>query len=322
MAVGTPELMSIQSTDREGGVDYRLRYRVICTASPATDTHALVKAALAAVTVYKGATFTTDTNAVCTELGIEVDAQAVHHNANAVGVNTWHWTANAVFTTRATTDAPSLSQTDPTLRRPRFRVDTVEYQAVATKDQNGDPVENSAGDPVRRERPKSRKLFVIDRDFASYDPSKLDLALPGGSGGFLYSRNLNTWNPFGAYATLYNNYTVGGGKGLVKKLAIGEPFFENKVPYLPVHLEVLEDPDNNRDRFWDEGFRGYVVDAAGDAGFVLVHLQDPRTGAFVSSPVPLDGDGQALVVGQPLFELNYAYFPQKDWSAVGTGLGF
>jgi hypothetical protein len=325
MSVGTPELMSIQSADREGGTDYRLRYRVICTAAPTSDTEAAVRAALTAITVYKGATFTTNTNAVCTELAVDVDTQAVHRNANAVGTNTWHWDANAVFSTRSGTDPASLSQSDPTLWRPKIRIDNFEYQTGSEEQADTTQALNSAGDPMRRERQKAKKLIVMDKNFASYDPAKMDLALPGplglsAGGGYLFSRNQFPWNPFAAYAALFSSYQVPTGWGLVKKLVLNGMEWKDNVPYLSMHLEVLVDPNEHKDTVIDEGFRGYAtVGGLGDAGQPLIHLFDPRTGNLVSTPVPLDGGGQQLEVGDPLVHRVFQWFPLRNWSA---GLGF
>lgn len=310
MAVETPEPMEIEASSSNGVRQVRTTHRVKCTSKPTgADSFRAVLAEMAAIGYYDGAPAIGFPGMWCTSVSARVAKSDIK-------ASTWYWQATSLFTAKPSGgpnaanggDPSNSSEKDPTKRNARVSIRQYQFNEPVRKDENGEPVTNSAGDPVRRDKMRSRLIVTIDKAVSIFPANYLEEAPIG----FMHSRNLQDWNPFGSYGAAFGNYVVRAKTGRMNDLTL-DVGFENGALHAQCHAEIHVDPDFHRDRFWDEGFRGYIDEDDEEAGIPLRQLQDSRTGMFLSRPAPLNGKGVQLNDNEELVELVKQYYHLKDW---------
>lgn len=185
---------------------------------------------------------------------------------------------------------PPLREENPLLRPPMYRLGHETTTEVCEVDWLGKPIDNSAGEPfdppVTRE--VSFPVFTITKNVQSVDFKLVEL--------WVDAINKNPWMGIGARKCRISGYDY-------------ETVYENGFLFHRVTITVKV-----RWRGWDArpvdaGYRELqtVVFLKNQAGFEvekevteLVPIEDKRTGAYLTTPVPLNGAGLRLPAGQPL----------------------
>lgn len=162
---------------------------------------------------------------------------------------------------------------DPTQDAMQIRVYTEQFQKPAVFDKDGNKIVNSAGDPFDPPpmMDDSRRVISLVRNVPAYPAWVLS-----------YQDVVNS----DAFTVRGITYAIGVGK--VQSVSISDAQKRNGIDFYT--LEVLIHLQKNG---WilktlDVGFREL------DANNELVNILNPGDGERVSSPVPLNGSGQAL----------------------------
>jgi hypothetical protein len=301
--------MELEGEGDQGQATFTGAYEIVCDQPPSVDTIYFVKTYLAGRGIVEGYPLLSFPTATCRKARVRIGKADVK-------AGRWYWGGSAVFATSTPVDPAAMQVPDPVLRPWKISFRPEVYTEPALRDVGGAEVKNSAGDPVRRDRFKSRTLVSIEMAAVDFDPAWIHLAPQG----FLFSRNAAVWKPLGPYSALFHDYSVPQGRGLLRLLTADVGFEVAKL-HVPVRAEVLVDDnkdatEGHRDAFWDEGYWGWVDEDDQELGIEQVQLLDPRTGMYPSTPLPLDGHGVLLNRGRPLVELNKQYYPEKDWSVL------
>lgn len=185
---------------------------------------------------------------------------------------------------------PPLREENPLERPPQIRLTHETTTEVCEVDWLGKPIDNSAGEPfdppVMRE--VSYPVFVVTKNVDSVDFKKVELWVDG--------INKVPWKGIGPRKCRVAGYDY-------------ETVYENGFTFHRVTITIKV-----RWRGWDArpvdaGYRALetVVFLRNQGGFEverevteLVPIEDKRTGAYLTTPAPLDGAGARLPAGEPL----------------------
>lgn len=174
---------------------------------------------------------------------------------------------------------------NPLNRPPRITWDSETVQQFTTKDKNGKPMLNSAGDPLEPiEKDDIRWIISITKNFAS-----------------LPSWVLNYVNVTNSSAVTISGLTLPARTVKTQRLRISDLLTENGFDYYEVTIELAYKPDTwDVDRL-DEGFN--VITGDGDipaSEKKRIRIEDDA-GEFqeTTEAVPLDGDGGVLANPTP-----------------------
>lgn len=157
-----------------------------------------------------------------------------------------HWLAIAEYSCapiskeeRERSDTPN-----PASRPLRLEVDSVEFERYATKDRNGNPLRNSAGDAYPAQVVEdSRTVLQLEKDVADWSTAWLLLNNTLNSGAVAISDGLKTYN-------------IPAESGYIKRIRVSLRREDNGYPYYVISGEVhlKEDDEAWRSHLLDEGF--------------------------------------------------------------------
>lgn len=187
------------------------------------------------------------------------------------------WTVTVDYSSKLDID-PLEAQENPLDRPPQIRVSTNKFTKILTEDDNDNAITNSAGDPFEGgiEVTDSRPVISLtwNKAAAGFDPITF--------AAFNNKVNSDTYRGFNPNELLVQDVQ-------------SEFQFENNVPFFRCSMQIEVNFDRwNPMKVLDAGFR-YLGDD--DKKHPILH-----DGQAVSSPVPLDGNGDVLEVGSdPVF---------------------
>lgn len=156
---------------------------------------------------------------------------------------------------------------------------TEQYQIVATKDRNGKPILNSAGDYFSDPPPMmdvSRRIVTIEKNMM-----------------FVPSWILETQDCVNSANFLLDGIVIGAGKAKIQRVSVGPKEQRNSAPFRRVTIEIHLQKNGWDLEPLDAGFRKR------DAENKLVKITSDGDGTDVTTPVLLDGTGDVLVDPTP-----------------------
>lgn len=219
----------------------------------------------------------------------------------------FHWIATAEYSSTPVRDKDQQRQLhpDPCDRPADTEWNTTIYQQAVERDRNGKAVLNSAGDRPERAPQKDASHWVCT-----------------------VTKNLRT---VPVWLLDYNDcpindddFEVGGvpveeGKARLYELRIGKKQVENGFDFYPVSMTIEFRKEGWVDPMLDEGFRKKETDEEGNVTRTHISLPDDNGELTkVSSPVPLDGNGQPLenpTVDNAVF-IDFEFYEPKDFGAL------
>jgi hypothetical protein len=295
--------------------EYRATFRLRSTLPPSVGVFADVYTVLRTNGIYLGAFSAIDGG--CWVKTINPKTAPGRNLASAGGFRRWDFLVDVTYSTNAVNKPED--QDDPTLRPPTINFSSTKWSSPATKSINGinpdgslnlSRVENSAGDPITRERRRGSLVIKIGKTFHAFDPANVQEAPLG----FLYSRNRYKWSPVpDAYlAALTGGLVVGGvqpGQGRIEDMTV-TPTWTNGLIYVHVDAEFHVDPDGFADIVLDQGYT-YKTPNGQKTRFMV-------PGGMATTPQNLDGNGHPLADNANAVIVNggkgWQYYPPQDWS--------
>jgi hypothetical protein len=258
--------------DGNGDTDYRVTYKSRTNAPPSVITEQAVQVAVVAATGLDiGSPWINDLFALCDSIKTRcvrrVDTQPPQ----------WEYATEYHFTSKTEDQKDGQKpdkEKDKTLRPLTVHMSVEKYDAAATVDVFGLPVNNSAGDPITRTRKKSRTIFRYSRymkrwswlwcneakGWTGWDliPPFQNVVSPDYEIGFMYCTNVNSWNPAGPYTSLLGHVNADPYTARIEDIR-AELIQEGKVPCVKVDIEVHIDTDQFIDTFLDQGFNAFAT---------------------------------------------------------------
>lgn len=195
----------------------------------------------------------------------------------------FHWIATAEYSSAPIRDEAQQREIypDPVDRPAEIEWSTQPYRKAVDRDRNGKAVLNSAGDRPESPPEKDASHWVCT-----------------------VTKNLRT---VPAWLLDYNDcpindddFEVGGveveqHKARLYELRIGRKQIENGFEFYPVSMTIEFRKEGWLEKMLDEGFRKKETDGSGNVTRTHISLADDNGELTkVSSPVPLDGNGQPL----------------------------
>lgn len=196
----------------------------------------------------------------------------------------FHWIANAQYSAAPLSkdEQERASTPNPTARPLRLEVDSDEFERLADKDAEDNPLKNSAGDKYPAQAVEdSRTVLLLEKDVDDWDTDWLHLN--------------NRFNDGELYLTDgVKAYTVGDMCGYLKRLRVSQRKEENGYSFYTIsgQLHVKETADEWKLSLADEGFH-YL--ASGTRKRVMVKDAAGRD-VEPAEPQFLDGSGGVLAV--------------------------
>lgn len=324
--------LTILGTARQNGItcrknvdntrEYRQRTRVRSTDVPSPTVYTAILALLRANGIYLGAFAPLDSGAWVSEITCNVD-EGRNLRSTAKG-RAWDWNVDITFSSKSQDQPKDID--DPSLQPPTVHFSTYKYTSPATRNYTNQatgpritdgvakadgtfdtfPTNNSANDPISRERRRGSLVIKISKVFKAFDPNNACEAPKG----YLYSRNRYVWNPLpAAYLPaedgILNIARVQPGCGRIEDMTVS-PLWSNGLLYLTVDTEVHVDDDKFADIVLDQGFTYLGPDGKN------VRITDAH--GWATSPQNLDGSGHRLAVGAAPISRSFQYYPVEDWA--------
>jgi hypothetical protein len=276
----------------------------------------------------------------------------------------WEWRSILEFSSVASKDDPQqpTKEKDPTLRPPTITIAVQRFESAATKDKNGNPVTNSANDPVVRSKARSRLVVRWQRYMRQFDWENAeeakgeDLNIAANSfwpleivnpRGFMLSRNYFSWSPTGIYQNLMGTTRVARGGARIEDMRL--EFVNDFGGCVLVGVEVhIDETYRFQDVFLDQGFTRLATpgvepdpnpfapitsyDHNGDptpnpplvavAPDPLTNVRFTSRDGWSAQPRLLDGAGNELDPGLEPKERAYQHYYFRDWNKLGGEPGF
>ncbi len=217
-----------------------------------------------------------DNGAFCNEITIECETEDGISWLATIGYGPWD---------------PNAHPQNPLNEIPKISWQTQKFKRPVDVDINGDIVANSAGDPFDPtvEVDDNREILVITRNESQFDESLADQ----------YRDTINSAPFFGFDALCVKCANITGNR--VQHADLG------------YYWEVTYEFEINRDSWvsvvQDQGLR--ALDPSDDTK--IMNITDEE-GKDITSPMPLDGAGQPLPIGDPPVGLEFHVLTELDFS--------
>lgn len=226
------------------------------------------------------------------------DAKLVDIVANPLDDNPYVWEVIGSYSQK-TTDPETSPSTSPLDRRVRWSYGSVQRSEALLVDQNGDDVVNSAGDrfdpPIEVARPQLR--MTARRNELGFDPATIV--------AYVGRVNSAAWRGFDTEMVLCTGITA-------------DERTENGTTYFEVSYEFEVHWDDtlgwNTLEVLDQGFNRLTTPTTKEP----IYMEPDRV-ERPSNPMPLDGSGDELPIGDPFVYIPFAPYPQADFGALALG---
>ncbi len=269
MSITVIGLNDIEGTGEEtGDHSYRVSYKSTSALPPSSmPAVAVSKAVVNIVGIDIGSPYVGDSAATCRS----VRSRCIKRIGKGT-IPKWEWSTDFEFSSRGCGQGQQgpTTEKDPTKRPVQITVSDNQTERAALADRWGDPIENSARDPVIRMRKWSQLTFRWTKYLDVWDWSNniqatgpLDLtnqAKPVNPAGFLFSRNWYLWSPAGPYKGLLGDFAIQQGMALITSIH-AEIVFEGGKQCVKVDVDIAHDKNHFYDVFLDQGFFHYATAA-------------------------------------------------------------
>jgi hypothetical protein len=208
--------------------------------------------------------------------------------------------------------SPSPGQSDAspaTARPPKFSITKRDEKEAVRLDRNGDPIENSAGDPLEGVE-VNRPVLLLN---VSWFSTNVTLAH---CFGFWDKVNAADWNGFPRRTLKVEDFSFDDTYDLVPGAGPGGPAGYGLVREVKLVLAYkrgptggLAEPRGWQPRFLDAGKRERVAGK-------LVEIKEEKTGQPLSDPHPLNGAGLRWTPGQDFHYVDVDLYEEADFGGL------
>lgn len=284
------------TVDRTGGVVIQNVYKLIAT-SPASTQYEILQELAAGTTVsgialpYVGVALGAEGNSCLKCIGVRLQSSDRSPKTDT------EWLLTAEYSTSG--DRAPSADPDPLLRYADVEFDEVLFREPVEKDADDNPIENSAHDPIPREKDSSNGIIRIKQNRPG----------PGSDTPWIWKTERDTY----LLTTNAETFTVLGnsfGAGTVRLNSITPRLrYENCVFFWEVQYVFEYRESGWEDSFFDTGFAEFYP-LIGRKQIVDVTGVPTPAGYF------LDGGGLKLASGADPFPLSFVYYPAVSWSGL------